>query len=107
MTLRADDLAHSDDSELDRLWERLNRPVPDTSIAGDAAEWERLTRPIPDGAIAGDAAEWDSIIFEIAEALEPGTARVPGRHARRGAACAPEGGAAHDAGGSGFTECAS
>lgn len=64
MTLRADELAHSDDSELDRLW-------------------ERLTRPIPDGAIAGDSAEWDGIIFEIAEALEPGCARVPGRHARR------------------------
>lgn len=66
MTLRADELAHSDDSELDRVW-------------------ERLTRPIPDGAIAGDKADWDSIIFEIAEALEPGTAREPGRHARRGA----------------------
>jgi hypothetical protein len=67
MTLRADETAHSDDeAELDRLW-------------------ERLTRPIPDGAIAGDAAEWDSIVFEIEEALEPGNARVPGRHARRSA----------------------
>ena len=66
MTLRADDIAHSDDSDLDRVW-------------------ERLTRPIPDGAIAGDTADWDSIIFEIAEALEPGCARAPGKHARRGA----------------------
>jgi hypothetical protein len=67
MTLRAGEIAHSDDGDLDRLW-------------------ERLTRPIPDGAIAGDTAEWDSIIFEIEEALEPGSARAPGRHARRGAA---------------------
>ncbi len=68
MTLRADEIAHSDDeSNLDR-------------------SWERLTRPIPDGAIAGDTAEWDSIIFEIEAALEPGRARLPGRHARRGAA---------------------
>jgi hypothetical protein len=67
MTLRADETAHSDDEgDLDRLW-------------------ERLTRPIPDGAIAGDTAEWDSILFEIEEALEPGNARVPGRHARRSA----------------------
>ena len=67
MTLRADEIAHRDEErELTRVW-------------------ERLTRPIPDGAIAGDAANWDGIIFEIAEALEPGTARVPGRHARRGA----------------------
>lgn len=66
MTLRADEIAHCDESDLDRVW-------------------ERLTRPIPDGAIAGDTAEWDGIIFEIAEALEPGSARVPGRHARRGA----------------------
>jgi hypothetical protein len=67
MTLRADETAHSDEeAELDRLW-------------------ERLTRPIPDGAIAGDTAEWDSILFEIEEALEPGNARVPGRHARRSA----------------------
>jgi hypothetical protein len=67
MTLRADETAHSDEeAELDRLW-------------------ERLTRPIPDGAIVGDAAEWDSIIFEIEEALEPGNARAPGRHARRSA----------------------
>jgi hypothetical protein len=67
MTLRADDIAHSDDNDLDRLW-------------------QRLTRPIPNGAIVGDTADWDSIIFEIEAALEPGTARVPGRHARRGAA---------------------
>jgi hypothetical protein len=67
MTLRAEEIAHRDDEcDLDRVW-------------------ARLTRPIPDGAIAGKAAEWDGIIFEIAEALEPGTARVPGRHARRGA----------------------
>ncbi|MGB6454377.1 MAG: hypothetical protein WBH47_07780 [Streptosporangiaceae bacterium] len=66
MTLRADEIAHCDESDLDRVW-------------------ERLTRPIPDGAIAGDTAEWDGIIFEIAEALEPGSARVPGRHARCGA----------------------
>jgi hypothetical protein len=67
MTLRAEEIAHCDDeSDLDWVW-------------------ARLTRPIPDGAIAGEAAEWDGIIFEIAEALEPGTARVPGRHARRGA----------------------
>jgi hypothetical protein len=64
VTLRADDIPHSDDRDLDRLW-------------------ERLTRPIPDGAIAGDTADWDSIIFEIAEALDPGSARAPGRHARR------------------------
>jgi hypothetical protein len=68
MTLRAEEIAYRDDeSDVDRVW-------------------ECLTRPIPDGAIAGDAADWDSIIFEIAEALEPGTARAPGRHARRGAA---------------------
>ena len=66
MTLRADWIAHSDSSDLDRVW-------------------ERLTRPIPDGAIAGDAAVWDGIIFEIEEAVEPGSARVPGRHARRNA----------------------
>lgn len=67
MTLRADEIAHRDDErELNRVW-------------------ERLTRPIPDGAIAGAANDWDGIIFEIAEALEPGTARAPGRHARRGA----------------------
>jgi hypothetical protein len=47
--------------------------------------WEHLTRPIPDGAIAGETADWDGIIFEIAEAVEPGNARVPGRHARRNA----------------------
>ena len=64
MTLRVDEIAHSDKDELDRVW-------------------ERLTQPIPDGAIAGDAAEWDGIIFEIAEAVEPTSARVPGRHARR------------------------
>lgn len=64
VTLRADEIPHSDENDLERLW-------------------ERLTRPIPDGAIAGDTAEWDSIIFEIAEALEPGSARAPGRHARR------------------------
>jgi hypothetical protein len=64
MTLRADDLAHSDGRDLD-------------------LDWERLTRPIPDGAIAGDTAQWDGSIFEIAEALEPGCARAPGRHARR------------------------
>ncbi len=66
MTLRADEIAHSDRSDLDRVW-------------------ERLTRPIPDGAIAGDTAEWDGIIFEIAEAVEHSSARVPGRHARRNA----------------------
>lgn len=66
MTLRADQLAHGDDDDLDSVW-------------------ERLTRPIADGAIAGDITEWDGIIFEIAEALEPSTARVPGRHARRSA----------------------
>jgi hypothetical protein len=66
MTLRADEIAHSDRRELDRLW-------------------ERLTRPIPDGAIVGDTTAWDSIIFEIAEAVEPSSARVPGRHARRNA----------------------
>jgi len=64
MTLRADEIAHSHESDLDRVW-------------------ERLTRPIPDGAIAGDRAEWDGIIFEIAEAVEPSSARAPGRHARR------------------------
>jgi len=64
MTLGANELAHSDRSDLDRLW-------------------ERLTRPIPNGAIAGDTAKWDGIIFEIAEATEPSSARVPGRHARR------------------------
>jgi hypothetical protein len=64
MTLRAGDIAHSDKSDLDHVW-------------------ERLTRPIPDGAIAGDTAKWDGIIFEIAEALELNSARVPGRHARR------------------------
>lgn len=64
MTLRADQIAHSDKSDLDSVW-------------------ERLTRPIPDGAIAGDTAEWDAIIFEITEALEPSSARAPGRHARR------------------------
>jgi hypothetical protein len=67
MTLRADGIAHSEESDLDRVW-------------------ERLTRPIPNGAIAGDKAKWDGIIFEIAEALEPSSARVPGRHARRSAA---------------------
>jgi hypothetical protein len=66
MTVRADWIAHSHIGDLD-------------------GEWERLTRPIPDGAIAGETAEWDGIIFEIAEAVEPGNARVPGRHARRGA----------------------
>jgi hypothetical protein len=66
MTLRTGWIAHSEESELDRVW-------------------ERLTRPIPDGAIAGDTAEWDGIIFEIAEAVEPSSARVPGRHARRNA----------------------
>ena len=66
MTLRADEMAHSDWRDLDRVW-------------------ERLTRPIPDGSIAGDAAAWDGIIFEIAEAVEPSSARVPGRHARRNA----------------------
>jgi hypothetical protein len=66
MTLRAGEIAHGDENELDRVW-------------------ERLTRPIPDGAIAGDTAAWDGIIFEIAEALEPSCARAPGRHARRSA----------------------
>jgi hypothetical protein len=66
MTLRIGWIAHSEESELDRVW-------------------ERLTRPIPDGAIAGDTADWDGIIFEIAEAVEPSSARVPGRHARRSA----------------------
>jgi hypothetical protein len=66
MTLRTGWMAHSDEIELDRVW-------------------ELLTRPIPDGAIAGDKTEWDGIIFEIAEAVEPGSARVPGRHARRNA----------------------
>jgi hypothetical protein len=64
MTLGTDEIAYRDERELDRVW-------------------ERLTRPIPDGAIVGDTAEWDGIIFEIAEALEPSSARVPGRHARR------------------------
>ena len=64
MTLRTEWIAHSEQSGLDRVW-------------------ERLTRPIPDGAIAGDKAQWDGIIFEIAEAVEPSSARVPGRHARR------------------------
>jgi hypothetical protein len=66
MTLRADEIAHSHESDLDRVW-------------------ERLTRPIPDGAIAGDRAEWDGIIFEIAEAVERSSGRTPGRHARRNA----------------------
>jgi hypothetical protein len=66
MTLRTDSIAHSEERGLDRVW-------------------ERLTRPIPDGAIAGDKAQWDGIIFEIAEAVEPSSARVPGRHARRNA----------------------
>jgi hypothetical protein len=64
MTLGADRIAHSEETDLDHVW-------------------ELLTRPIPDGAIAGDKSEWDGIIFEIAEAVEPGSARVPGRHARR------------------------
>ena len=64
MTLRTEWIAHSEESGLDRVW-------------------ERLTRPIPDGAIAGDKAQWDGIIFEITEAVEPSSARVPGRHARR------------------------
>jgi hypothetical protein len=64
MTLRTDQIAHSNESDLGSVW-------------------ERLTQPIPDGAIAGDTAEWDAIIFEIAEALEPSSARMPGRHARR------------------------
>jgi len=64
MTLRAESVAHSDADDLGRIW-------------------QRLTRPIPDGAIAGDPSDWDAIIFEIAEALEPGHARAPGRHARR------------------------
>jgi hypothetical protein len=64
MTLRAGGIAHREESGLDRVW-------------------ERLTRPIPDGSIAGDKAEWDGIIFEIAEATEPCSARAPGRHARR------------------------
>jgi len=64
MTLRTEWIAHSEENGLDRVW-------------------ERLTRPIPDGAIAGDKAQWDGIIFEIAEAVEPSSARVPGRHARR------------------------
>ena len=66
MTLRADWIAHSDESDLNRVW-------------------ERLTRPIPDGAIAGNTADWDGIIFEIAEAVEHSNARAPGRHARRNA----------------------
>jgi hypothetical protein len=66
MTLRADVVAQSDKGDLDRVW-------------------ERLTRPIPDGAIVGDTAKWDGIIFEIAEAVEPSSARAPGRHARRNA----------------------
>jgi|HubBroStandDraft_1064217.scaffolds.fasta_scaffold299833_1 hypothetical protein len=64
MTLRTGWIAQSEEGELDRVW-------------------ERLTRPIPDGAIAGDKADWDGIIFEIAEAAEHRSARVPGRHARR------------------------
>jgi hypothetical protein len=68
MTLGANDIAHSDKSDLDRLW-------------------ERLTRPIPNGTIVGDTAKWDGIIFEIAEAAELSSARVPGRHARRNARC--------------------
>jgi len=71
MTLRADRIAHSEETDLDLVW-------------------ERLTRPIPDGAIAGDKAEWDGIIFEIAEAVEPGSARVPGRHARRAVGAASD-----------------
>ena len=39
MTLRADEIAHSDRSDLDRVWERLTRPIPDGAIAGDTAEW--------------------------------------------------------------------
>jgi hypothetical protein len=66
MTLRTDEVAHSYKGDLDRVW-------------------ERLTEPIPDGAIAGDMAEWDRIIFEIADAVELSSARVPGRHARRNA----------------------
>ena len=66
MTLRANEIAHSEKTDLDRLW-------------------ERLTRPIPNGAIVGDTSKWDGIIFEIAQAAEPGSARVPGRHARRNA----------------------
>jgi len=66
MTLRANEIAHGDKRDLDRLW-------------------DRLTRPIPNGAIVGDTAKWDGIIFEIAEATEPSSARVPGRHARRNA----------------------
>jgi len=66
MTLRANEIALSDKIDLDRLW-------------------ERLTRPIPNGAIVGDTARWDGIMFEIAEAAEPSSARVPGRHARRSA----------------------
>jgi hypothetical protein len=66
MMLRTAWITHSEASELDGVW-------------------ERLTRPIPDGAIAGDKAQWDGIIFEIAEAVEHTSARVPGRHARRNA----------------------
>jgi hypothetical protein len=66
MTVRTEWIAHSEERGLDRVW-------------------ERLTQPIPDGAIAGDKAQWDGIIFEIAEAVEPSSARVPGRHARRSA----------------------
>jgi hypothetical protein len=66
MTVRAVEMADSDQIE----WYAI---------------WERLTRPIPDGSIAGDRADWDSIIFEIAEALGPDGLRTPGRHARRGA----------------------
>ena len=66
MTLRAERIAHSDESDVDRVW-------------------ERLTRPIPDGSIAGDKAEWDGIIFEIEEAAAPNSARALGRHARRNA----------------------
>ena len=64
MTLRTGWIAQSEEGELDRVW-------------------ERLTRPIPDGAIAGDKADWDGIIFEIAEAAEHRSASLPGRHARR------------------------
>ena len=66
MTVRTEwILKHSEERGLDRVW-------------------ERTTQPILTGAIAGDKAEWDGIIFEIAEAVEPGSARAPGRHARQG-----------------------